>query len=76
VQDEDVIAEVHGQADRGAEDPVVRQRLGPVGINLEHRRPRAGLRLCGNAATDVRRAEVRETRQQDERKTRPYDQAV
>jgi hypothetical protein len=35
VDDEDVIPRVHTHADRGAEDPVVRQRLGPHGVYFE-----------------------------------------
>jgi hypothetical protein len=38
VDDEDVIARVHADADRRSEHPVVRQRLGPHRIDLEARR--------------------------------------
>jgi hypothetical protein len=38
VDDEDVVPGVHSDPDRGAEDPVIGKRLGPEGIDFEHRR--------------------------------------
>ena len=43
MDDPDVIARIHRHADGGAEDPVVRQRLGPERIHLETRRTRRRL---------------------------------
>ena len=60
----DVVALVHRDADRRAEHPVVRQRLRPVGIDLEVRRLHGVLALAGQLARD-KKAGRREDSQQE-----------
>ena len=57
MHDEHVIAIVHADADHVAEHPVIRQRLGPLRVDLEaRRRARRAARACLERALSDRRA--------------------
>ena len=57
VHDPDVVLRVDADADRLAEDPVVRQRLGPERIHFEPRRLNGGLRADRSVERPLRDAE-------------------
>jgi hypothetical protein len=55
MHDPDVLFRIQGDAGHGAEDPVIRQRLRPEGIDLKRRRSNAAARLGCDAALDEAR---------------------
>jgi hypothetical protein len=69
MQDEHVIASVDGQADRRAEDPVIRQRSRPERVDLEHGRTVAGSRLRASGGAEECRAMIREGHEHQRRES-------
>ena len=73
VDDPDVIVGVHTDANRGSEDPMIRERLGPERVDFESRRLHGAFRLRGGGALEERLPDAERSHKRDSGGADPED---